>query len=94
MNTHHQQSRRTRAAKIGLFLLLGAAAFLLAFHHKAAEVPPANYADRDDAVITLSHARNLVEYGFIGVSPSGERVEGFSAPLQFWIATATYAVSP
>ena len=51
-------------------------------------VAETRYIDRDDAVITLSHARNLVEYGFVGVSPSGERIEGFSAPLQFFVAAA------
>ncbi len=41
---------------------------------------------RDDAVITLSHARNLADFGTIGVSPGGDRVEGFSSPLQFGLA--------
>ena len=40
---------------------------------------------RDDAVITLSHARNAAEFGSIGVSP-GDRVEGFSSPLHFAVA--------
>lgn len=43
------------------------------------------YLDRDDGIITLSHAKNLIDFGFIGVNPSGERVEGFSSPLQFLI---------
>jgi len=29
-----------------------------------------------DGIVTFSHARNWIDYGFIGVSPSGERVEG------------------
>jgi hypothetical protein len=41
---------------------------------------------RDDAVITLSHARNAAEFGSIGVSPIGDRTEGFSSPLHFGIA--------
>ncbi len=56
-------------------------------------VDPAFYSARDDAIITLSHARNLVDFGFVGVNPSGERIDGFSAPLQFVLYTVTYAVS-
>lgn len=43
---------------------------------------------RDDGVITLSHARNLVEFGTIGVSPVGDRVEGTSSPLHLAVAAA------
>ncbi len=46
-------------------------------------LPEHLWKDRDDGIITMSHARNLVEYGFVGVNPSGERVEGYSTPLQF-----------
>ena len=70
---------------------IGIAAFSFVFRRHLSEVPAVNYETRDDAVITASHARNLVEYGFIGVSPSGERVEGFSAPLQFWVNALVYA---
>jgi hypothetical protein len=38
---------------------------------------------KDDGVITLSHAINYLNFGIIGVSPSGPRVEGFSSPIQF-----------
>ena len=48
---------------------------------------------RDDAVITLSHARNWVEFGTVGVSP-GDRVEGFSAPLQFLLASGAFSIFP
>ena len=48
------------------------------------------FALRDDGVITLSHAKNWVEYGFIGVNPSGERIEAFSSPLQFAIFSLIY----
>jgi hypothetical protein len=75
-------------------LVAGALSFLLIFQHHLAAIPRDNYAARDDALITLSHARNLVEYGFIGVAPSGERIEGFSAPLQFWLAAALYKLTP
>lgn len=46
---------------------------------------------RDDAVITFSHARNLVRFGSIGVSP-GDRVEGFSSPIQFLLSSAVLFV--
>ncbi|MEY4575806.1 MAG: hypothetical protein RL701_509, partial [Pseudomonadota bacterium] len=58
-----------------------------------APLPKAALSYRDDAVITLSHAKNLVEYGAIGVDAAGARVEGFSAPLQFWIFAVVYAVT-
>src|SRR5439155_20499196 len=51
------------------------------------------YFVRDDGVITLSHARNLIDYGFIGVNPSGECVEGFSSPLHFAIFAVVYAIT-
>ena len=51
------------------------------------------YQVRDDGVITMSHAKNLVDYGFIGVSPSGERIEGYSAPVQFFIYASAYALT-
>ena len=47
----------------------------------------------DDGVITMSHGRNLVDYGFIGINPSGGRVEGYSAPVQFFLYTAAYAMT-
>ncbi|PJZ43215.1 hypothetical protein CH370_01955 [Leptospira kmetyi] len=50
------------------------------------------YLDRDDGIITLSHAKNLTDFGFIGVNPSGERVEGFSSPLQFLIFSVLSSV--
>lgn len=46
---------------------------------------------RDDAVITFSHARNLIEFGTVGVSP-GDRVEGFSSPLQFLLSAGFLAL--
>ena len=89
----------TRRVPVRLLLdlaVISAAAiiFLAVFQRELDAVPAANYQARDDAIITLSHARNLAEYGFIGVSPSGERIEGFSAPLQFWIAWIAYLVRP
>ena len=58
-----------------------------------ANIPADFYHARDDGVITMSHARNLVEYGFIGVGPSGERVEGYSAPLQLFVVALAYLLT-
>jgi hypothetical protein len=50
------------------------------------------YRYRDDALITLSHARGLVDVGSVSVSVSGSRVEGYSTPLQFGLALAYYGL--
>lgn len=78
-------------SKISLPLLAGIGmagiAYLLFFR----STDPILYADRDDSLITYSHVKNLFEYGFIGVSPSGERVEGYSNPLDFILFCFIYA---
>ncbi|MCS7260489.1 MAG: hypothetical protein NZ765_06870, partial [Anaerolineae bacterium] len=63
---------------------------LVIFWLSLSQIPLNYYWGRDDAVITLSHARNLVDYGFISVNPSGGRVEGYSSPAQFLIYTALF----
>ena len=83
-----------RRAIVAALLVTGVIAFTSLFYSHLRLVAETRYVDRDDAVITLSHARNLVEYGFVGVSPSGERIEGFSAPLQFLVAAGVYAIRP
>jgi hypothetical protein len=72
--------------------VLSGCVFLVIFAH-ANPLPHESYSYRDDAIITLSHARNLVDYGSIGVDAAGARVEGFSAPLQFWIFAGVYALT-
>ncbi|XDD51943.1 hypothetical protein AB3N59_06845 [Leptospira sp. WS92.C1] len=54
--------------------------------------PEDNYLFRDDGIITLSHAKNWIDFGFIGVNLSGEIVEGFSSPLQFLIYSFVYKI--
>jgi len=71
---------------------LAGAAFVTIFATEN-PLPPDAYQYRDDGIITLSHARNLVDFGSIGVDPAGARVEGFSAPLQFWIFAGAYALT-
>ena len=53
-------------------------------------VPTEWWRWRDDAVITLSHARGWVDFGVPSVSSAGERVEGYSAPLQMFFASGFY----
>ena len=72
---------------------LGGLLFVLVFQWEYSGINGALYQVRDDAVITMSHARNLVDYGFIGVNPSGGRVEGYSTPAQFFLYAAAYAVT-
>jgi hypothetical protein len=76
-----------------LLSLLGGCVFLGIFLLAYSRIPGDYYQVRDDGVITLSHAKNLVDHGFIGVNPSGPRVEGYSAPLQFYVYAAIYAVT-
>jgi hypothetical protein len=88
---------RARAARLRSheWLIAGTLAgglFLYVFGHYA-PLPKDAYSYRDDAVITLSHARNLIDYGSIGIDPAGARVEGFSTPLQFWVFTLVYGLT-
>ena len=72
--------------------MTGGLVFLAVFSWRYYGIDHDLYQIRDDGVITMSHARNLIDYGFIGVSPSGDRVEGYSAPLQFLVYAITYAM--
>ncbi|MEI6620775.1 MAG: hypothetical protein WCP28_02560 [Actinomycetes bacterium] len=77
------RQQRTWALIGGLvYGVVGAARLLLA--------PVEQWRFRDDAVITLSHAIGWVQNGTPSVSASGETVEGFSAPLQFFLASLFY----
>lgn len=64
-----------------------------AFAIRLATVPATWWQWRDDAVITLSHSMNWVEFGTFGVS-AGDRSEGFSSPLHGLVAAMLYAVAP
>jgi hypothetical protein len=69
--------------------MAGFIAWIIALGSRLASTPIGWWRWRDDAVITLSHAQNLVQFGTIGVSP-GDRVEGFSSPLQFLFSSAYF----
>ena len=71
---------------------LGGILFCLLFAFALRNVPIDWYHERDDALITLSHAKNWVDYSVIGVNPSGGIVEGFSAPLSFFLYVISYGL--
>ena len=73
-----------------IFAGLSGIIFLFVFWAGYRNIPDRFYKNRDDALITLSHARNLAEYGIVGVNPSGGRVEGYSTPAQFLLFYAIY----
>jgi len=56
-------------------------------------IPDNYYQYRDDGVITMSSARNLIDFGFIGVSPSGPIVEVSSSPMQFFTYALAYLMT-
>lgn len=64
----------------------------MAFAIRLMTTPPGWWTWRDDAVITLSHARNWAEFGTFGVSP-GDRSEGFSSPLHALLTAGLYRMS-
>ncbi|MFC1572023.1 hypothetical protein ACFL6M_00330 [Candidatus Eisenbacteria bacterium] len=72
---------------------MGGLIFVAILSWAYSRIPTDYYEARDDGVITLSHARNLVDHGFIGVGPSSERVEGYSAPAQFFLYAGAYALT-
>ena len=51
------------------------------------------YEVRDDGVITMSVGRHIIDYGFVGVSPSGPIVEASSSPAQTLIYALAYAAT-
>lgn len=81
------------AARPAWLALAGGLIFLAIFQWCYAGIDPQLYQYRDDGIITLSHARNWVEYGFIGINPSGERIEAYSAPLQMLLYAAAYGAT-
>jgi hypothetical protein len=73
-------------------LAAGAGVWSIPFVVRLQNVNDRWWMTRDDGVITLSHARNLLKFGTIGVSPGGDRVEGFSSPLHFAVGTLVQLV--
>jgi len=75
-----------------LLSLIGGVIFLLLFLWGYSAIDSNWYEYRDDGVITMSVAKNWVEYGFWGVSPSGPIVEASSSPIQVFLYAITYAL--
>ena len=65
--------------------------FFAVFYFRYAFIDPNLYECRDDGVITMSTGRHIVDYGFVGVSPSGPIVEASSSPLQTIVYAIVYA---
>ena len=84
---------KNSGVQLSLLSLLGGLIFVVFFYWAYSNIDSGLYEVRDDGVITMSHAKNLVDYGFIGVNPSGDRVEGYSAPVQFFIYAAAYGLT-
>lgn len=74
---------RHTLSKDMLFAVIAGMMVLLVFVFGYKHIPENFYEYRDDGIITMSHAKNLADYGVIGINPSGERVEGYSTPAQF-----------
>jgi hypothetical protein len=73
--------------------VIGGLIFVAIFLLRYAGIDPSLYEIRDDGVITMSVARNLVDFGFVGVSPSGPIVEASSSPVQMLLYAAIYAAT-
>ena len=84
---------KNSGVQLSLLSLSGGLIFVVFFYWAYSNIDSSLYEVRDDGVITMSHAKNLVDYGFIGVSPSGGRVEGYSAPVQFFVYAAAYGLT-
>ena len=75
------------------FSILSGLIYLAVFYlFGYSNIAPSDYIDRDDGLISFSHAVNWKDYGFIGVSPSGERVEGYSTPVHFFLYFIFYSL--
>ena len=72
--------------------LIGGLLFVAVFFLRYSTIDADLYQFRDDGVITMSVGRNIVDYGFAGVSPSGPIVEASSSPLQTIVYAIQYAV--
>jgi hypothetical protein len=69
------------------------AAILLGMYTRISTAPSYFWQYRDDSVIHLSHAKNFVLFGSIGLSP-GDRTEAMSSPLNYLISQVWFFISP
>ena len=84
---------KNNGVQLSLLSLLSGLIFVVFLYSAYFNIGKKSYRLVDDAVITMSHAKNLSDYGFIGVNPSGDRVEGYSAPVQFFVYAAAYELT-
>lgn len=81
--------KNTLLSKENILSYVGGLIFVVIFIWGYSYIDNNWYEYRDDGVITMSAARNLIDLGFIGVSVSGPIVEVSSSPIQFF----TYALA-
>lgn len=81
--------KKTLLSKENILSYVGGIVFVVVFIWGYSYIDNNWYDYRDDGVITMSTAKNLVDFGFIGVSVSGPIVEASSSPMQFF----TYALA-
>lgn len=73
--------------------LLGGFLFTIIFYLGYQGIDNNFYEARDDGVITMSVGKNLVEHGFLGVNPSGPKVEASSSPVQTALYSFSYLIT-
>ncbi len=79
--------------KENILSVIGGIVFVVIFILGYSYIDTNWYDYRDDGVITMSTAKNLVDFGFIGVSASGPIVEASSSPMQFFTYAFTYLIT-
>jgi hypothetical protein len=73
-------------------LVLGAIIWSVGSALKLQTVRRVWWMDRDDSVIHLSSAKNLILFGSVGLSP-GDRTEAMSSPLNFLISVPIFFIN-
>ena len=85
--------KTTILSKENILSYIGGLIFLVIFIWGYSYIDNNWYEYRDDGVITMSTAKNLVDFGFIGVSVSGPIVEASSSPMQFFMYALAYLLT-
>lgn len=74
------------------YVLFAGLVFAAVFQLRYSGIDSNLYELRDDGLITMSVGRHVVDFGFVGVSPSGPIVEASSSPLQTYAYALAYAL--